>query len=307
MITRMSWFFIALIGPALFAACNHIDKYLINKYFKGGGAGALLIFSSLLSLLFIPVVFLFQPHLAHIGLADVSLLILGNVILNFSFVLYLQALSKGEAGMVVPLFQIVPIFSFVLAYLFLHETLSTHQILASLLIIAGAVSLSIDLAEKRLQFKLEVFLLMSVASFLIAVSAFIFKFVALQADYWTSIFWGYIGYALAGALLFIFVRKYRVQFWKVLRENKAGVLGANALSEMLYFIGSMIGRYASLLAPLALVQVVGGFQPLFIFLYRIVLTLFFPFLGKESLTRKLLLQKILAISVIIIGSILLFT
>lgn len=38
----MNWFLIALIPPTVWAATHHFDKYLLSKYFKGGGVGALL-------------------------------------------------------------------------------------------------------------------------------------------------------------------------------------------------------------------------------------------------------------------------
>jgi len=42
----MSWFLFALIGPALWALVNHIDKYIISKYFTGRGVGSLVLFTS---------------------------------------------------------------------------------------------------------------------------------------------------------------------------------------------------------------------------------------------------------------------
>ena len=43
----MQWFFIALIGPLMYALTNHIDKILLEKYFKNGGIGTILLFNSL--------------------------------------------------------------------------------------------------------------------------------------------------------------------------------------------------------------------------------------------------------------------
>jgi hypothetical protein len=56
----MEWFYIALAAPALWSAVNYIDKYLVEKYFKGGGIGALLIFSSLVGIIVIPFIPLFE-------------------------------------------------------------------------------------------------------------------------------------------------------------------------------------------------------------------------------------------------------
>ena len=33
----MNWFLIALLPPALWSVTNHFDKYLLSKFFKGGG------------------------------------------------------------------------------------------------------------------------------------------------------------------------------------------------------------------------------------------------------------------------------
>ena len=54
----MTWFLIALIGPFLYALSNHIDKILLSKYFKEGGAGTLILFSSLLAGTALPFIYL---------------------------------------------------------------------------------------------------------------------------------------------------------------------------------------------------------------------------------------------------------
>jgi len=57
----MNWFVIALIGPFLYAITNHIDKILLEKFFKDGGVGTLILFSSLLSVVALPVVLIAEP------------------------------------------------------------------------------------------------------------------------------------------------------------------------------------------------------------------------------------------------------
>ncbi len=63
----MNWFFLALIGPLLYASTNHIDKVLLEKYFKVGGVGALMLFSSLLSVLALPIFYLADPTVLSVG------------------------------------------------------------------------------------------------------------------------------------------------------------------------------------------------------------------------------------------------
>jgi uncharacterized membrane protein len=301
----MNWFTIALIAPALWSVTNHIDKYLVSKYFKGGGTGSLIIFSSLIGLFVFPVIYIFHPNVTNIE-TKYALLIGAN---GFLYVLgllpYIYALQKDEASIVVPLFQTIPVFSYILAFIVLGETLTTMQIFASLLVILGAIALSLDLIAKRPKFKKEVFGLMFLASFLVALNGLIFKFVAIQADFWATSFWEYVGFTVLAILLLLFIPSYRKQFVSVIKANKVPVLGLNGLNEVINIVAKLSMNFATLLAPLALVWVVNGFQPFFVFLYGLILTLFFPHFGTENLARKHIIQKIVAILIMFTGTLLL--
>ena len=48
----MQWYFLAFLSPLLWAISNHIDKYLLSRYFKNANSGVLAIFTGLLGLLF---------------------------------------------------------------------------------------------------------------------------------------------------------------------------------------------------------------------------------------------------------------
>ena len=301
----MNWFLIALLAPALWSVTNHIDKFLISKYFNGGGTGSLIIFSSLIGIFVLPIILIIHPSVVNISTPYAILIALNGFIYILGLLPYIYALGKDEASIVVPLFQTIPIFSYVLAYVFLGETLTTSQILASLLIISGAIGLSLDLGNGKVKFKKEVFGLMFLASFLVALNGFIFKFVAITSDFWTTSFWEYIGFSILAFLLIVFVKPYRNQFLSVIRSNRLPVLSLNALNEILNVLAKSAMSFATLLAPLALVWVVNGFQPFFVFTYGIILTIFFPHLSQESLIKKHLVQKLVFIFVMFIGTFLL--
>ncbi|MBU4142239.1 hypothetical protein KKE99_05225, partial [Patescibacteria group bacterium] len=84
-------------------------------------------------------------------------------------------------------------------------------------------------------------------------------------------------------------------------NNKRAVLGWNTTNEVLNIIAKIIMNFATLLAPLALVWVVNGFQPFFVLFFGIIITLFFPRFSKENLLKKHLAQKVIAILIIFIG------
>lgn len=297
----MNWFYIALIGPIIWAAENYIDKYLLQKYFKEGGVGGLLIFSSLISLLILPFIFMFAPDVLAISNFNKIIIIFESVLSIFAFLLYLYALEKEETSMVVPIFQTIPMFFLILGFIFLGEVISGRQLFGILLIISAAVALSLELAEK-VRLKSNILFLMLAASFLIAASGTIFKFVAIEAGFWATSFWNYVGFALMGIIFLMFVKKYRDEFFKVFEKGSKGIFALNLLNEILDVGAGLIFRFATLLAPIALVQAVNGFQPFFVFFYGSLITLLFPGIIKENLTKRHIAHKLISIIVLFIGT-----
>lgn len=299
----MTWFLAALLAPALWAVTNHIDKYLLDRYFKGGGEGALFIFSAVIGLFFIPIVAIIHPEALQYPLSLASLIALNGTLYIVGLMPYVYALQKGDTSVIIPLFQLVPVFSFGLAWILLGETLTAYQILGGVIIILGSAALSFEINEvKKLSFNKAAFWLMFLASFLLALSFLLFKYFALEATLLTTAFWEYVGFFLTSVALFVFIPVYRRQFLKVLKENKASVLSLNGINEMLNIFGKFVFNFASLLVPITLIWFVVGFQPLFVFAYGLILTLFFPGISKEKITKGHLAHRLITISIMLVGT-----
>ena len=301
----MNWFWIALITPLAHAAVNHIDKHLISKYLKGGEVGSLVLFSALFAVFALPIIAIIDHGVFSINGRDVVILMINGGLLVLAYICYFYALAKDEASFVAPLFQMVPVLGFILGYAILGETLTLFEIIGSLIVICGAIILSLDLSEGAVGLKKTVILFMFGSSALYAINGILFKFVAeTQQRFWPSLFWDFLGKVAFGILIFMFIGSYRRQFIAVLKENRFSILALSSLNEVLAIFGEGALVFATLLAPVVLVQVVSGFQPMFVFIYGVILTLFFPSLGKESLSKKHILQKIVGVFVIMGGSIL---
>lgn len=299
----MTWFWIALIGPALYAATNHIDKYLLSKYLHDAAIGALIIFSALFGLVATPIILAFHPELLSITLGQASVLIFSGALVIGSILCYFYALNEDEATFVVPFYQTIPIFAFILGYAILGETLTRIQLLAAIIVLLGAAILSFDLTGETIRFKHRVVVLMLIASCSYAVSDILFKLVALDQGYWNSTFWTLIGKALVGAVFFIAIRPYRQSFLRLLKNAGGRIISLNSLNETLTLGADLAIQYAVLLAPVALVLLVNAFQPFFVFLIGALLTLVLPHVSQENLHRHIVIQKIVGILIIIGGSI----
>lgn len=298
----MNWFFFALIGTLLYACANHTDKYIISRYLKNGEVGALIIFSSIFSVIALPIVLFIHPSVFNISLFQGVVLAINSMLVVVAVLFYFYALQKDEVSYVVPFYQTIPVFAFILGYFILSETISLPQGLASIVIIIGALILSFDLNLEKIRFKKNVVFFMLGASLLYAINGVVFKLIAVNEGFWPSTFWGLVGKIVLGFAFLAFIPKYRNQFFMMVKENKIAVLSLNSLSESLFIVGEAITQYATLLAPVALVLLVNAFQPLFVFIIGITLTFLFPKLGKESLNKKSLIQKIIGIGLIIIGA-----
>jgi drug/metabolite transporter (DMT)-like permease len=297
----MSWFFIALWAPFLLACANHNDKFLLSRYLKEKHIGPIVIGSSLFSGAAIPIVLFIQPDVYDVSLVQGFALVATGMLSVFAAVCYLYALEVDEASFVTPFYQTVPIFAYVLGYFILGETITPAQGLGSLVIIAGALALSLEFGRRGIRFKRKVVALMLAASFLSAINGVVFKLIAVEKGFWVSLFWGFAGQVTAGLTFLVCAPGYRRDFLGLFQQRRVAVLGLIALSRTLFSVSEAVTLYATLLAPVALVLVVNSFQPLFVFAFGIVLTLFLPRVAKESLGRMKMLQKGAGIGLMLVG------
>ena len=298
----MNWFLVALINPIAHAFVNHFDKYLLSKYLKGGTVGSLILFSSLFAVVALPILLIISPGaFSSVTLHQALILMVNGAFLTAAIIFYLYALDTDEASYVAPFFQLIPVFGFIFGYFILNEVLASHQIFAGLLILLGSFLLSLELSGNGAKIKSKLILLMVGSSFFYAINAVIFKLIASEQGFVDSLFWDMAGKFLFGLILFFAITSYRKQFIKLLKTSGKTVISLNVINEIIGLIGEWALILAVLYAPVALVQLVGGLQPLFVLIIGVLITLFLPSFGKESLERKFLVQKIVGIVIITAG------
>jgi drug/metabolite transporter (DMT)-like permease len=303
----MQWFFIALGAPFLWAIVNIFDQYLVIKYTKGErGSGGLVLFSSLIGIFVAVLIGIFTSGIFAIPILDKILLIITGGITIAWIILYLFTLQIENISAVVPWFLTIPVFGYGLGYIFLQETLSIQQLLGSFVVLLGVFLISIDFSGQKKKFKWRPVFYMLLACFLIAISGVIFKYVTIGDNFWISSFWEYAGLGGFGVLLYLFVPKYRAEFMLMNRQGGKKIFTLNTISEILTIIGNLLTNYAILLAPVAMVYLVSSFQPAIVLFLTLFATKFFPNIAKENLTKDILLPKVIAIAVMIIGSAILF-
>lgn len=310
----MTWFLVALIGPFLYAMTNHIDKHLLGKYFKEGGVGTLMMFSSLLSVLILPVVFIGEivvhgyASVLSIGLVNTLALCATGLLYALLVWSYLKALEEAEASVTIVFYQLVPVIGYILGYFILGETLSQMQLIAMGIIIFGTSIIAIEMdSTDGFKIRRRTSIYMTTAATCWALSSVIFKAVALEENVWVSLFWENAMLVIVGIFFFVFIPTYRQHFLSALKNNSAAILSLNVTNEVLYMTGNAIVAFAFLMAPISLVLLTESFQPIFVLAIGVFLTIFFPNLGSEKIEARHLAQKIIAITITGIGTYLLLS
>jgi len=302
----MTWLFFAFSAPVLWAASTHIDKYLVERFFKHSGVAVLMVFTALIGLVPLPLIAAFQPGICSVPLSSIAVISGSGVLYMAGMFFYLQALQSEEASVVAPFYQATPLFGYVLAYLVLGETLTAKQMGGGLLIVFGTLLVSLGPSSVKARFKLRLVVLMLSCALVLAISTTIFKVFAIAEEFWTTVFWTFVGEAAFGIVL-LAMPGCRRKFVLSLKANTGAMLAINGANELINLGGSLGARYALLLAPLSLVQAIGSTTTLFVFLFGVVLTIFLPRLGHEDLSPRNLAQKgvsagLVAIGVVLVGS-----
>lgn len=304
-----NWFWIALLGPLLWSFVNHLDKYILFKYFKTRGVESLMVFSCLSGAFVLPISLFFSGNLIFdLSIFYIFILIFCGILSAIGFYFYLRAMDLEEVSVIIPLFQLLPVFSYFLGYFILGETLNLKQILFALIILFGAFILSLEIdIDRSFILKKKALLFVAFSCFSFALYDVLFKKIALTNSFWISAFWQYAGLFFVGLSLVFFNKIYRKSLIDIFYPFKIKFFLINLLSEFLYILGNLFTNYATLLAPVVLVLVVGSYQPLFTFIIALFMTVFLPKIVTERISKGHILHRVISIAIILVGSYLFYT
>ena len=211
----------------------------------------------------------------------------------------LRAMRSEEVSRIIPVVNTFPIFVAILAVPILGEALGYAEWLAILITVAGAVLISIrrdsDGQGVHLHKPLVVLI---VSSMLFGVATVASKYALEYISFWNM----YSINALCLGTIFLFSSA-RPRILKELRDmaQRNQVLALLLLNECIAVGGIILSFWAIERGPVSLVSTIMSTRPAFVFLYALALSLFFPAVLDEHLSKGVLVTKIVAISLIIGG------
>lgn len=292
----MNWLYFVILATFTWSVTNVMDKFLIDK--RVDHPLVLTIFvrttSTIPLLLLIPFVGFSLPQTDFIGW-----ILLASVFAAGGNIIFYKAIHIEEVSRTIPLFQFIPIFVLFISFISLGEILGFFEYIGFVVIIIGGLVISSKHLSRLLKVE-KVFWIVVFGSLLYAVSYVIMKYVLSNVEYWNAFI---LLWATQTVLIFSLMGSRRVRkqaklyIKKIDRKDKFIIL-VNSFTSIWAFIFSY---FAISLGPVTLVEAAGNIQLVFIFLWAVLFTRFLPHVLKEEFDRKITIQKISGILLIIIG------
>lgn len=290
-----TWFLFALAAAMLWALDNILDKHLLtggrlNAYSYNILTNLNDILPAILIPFFLPV--RLDPVFSWVA-------ILFGALTVWSLLYYNKAMMKEEASRISSFEWTSPIFVVILSYIIFGEVLSFWAYVGILSIVAGAFIIS---HKKRGKIIISPVLgIMVLFSFLFAVGDIVSDFSLNYMDFWSFFFWASIGSVFSSMLMLGFP-KIRAGFLADVKNLKIKIFLMVLSVSVIYYIAEIFFYAALSLGPVSLVVAVVAVQPMFTFIYALLLSFYKPEFLKEQIDGFNIVTKLLGILTIMCGA-----
>jgi uncharacterized membrane protein len=274
-----------------------IDKIVVSKWTKNPYQP--LVVTGFFSLISALVVCLIKE--IDISIYAVPCILLGMFYMG-NFILYFKLMQRADVSRFTPFTVVSNIFILILATILLKENLRFLQYIGIVVITLGALLLSIE-GKEKLKWSPAIKLLL-VYVVMLSLTAIANKYLLGFVDFWTLFFYENIGVFIVS--LPIIFNNFK-GLLETVKEHGKKVIGFILISETLAIVSLLLLLAAFSLGPVSLVNAFGSLRLIAIFIISLILSQLFPQILKEDYSnKKVIIQKMLATILMVIGSFLIF-
>ncbi|MFA6421952.1 MAG: GRP family sugar transporter [Candidatus Buchananbacteria bacterium] len=299
----MLWMFVIAIAYFLNASAVTIDKFLLSKKMQNPAVYSF--FISVLSLLGVVLI----PFGFHFVSLEQTLIAFGTgIVFTFAYLFMFYALNGNEATRITPFMGgLQPIFVFFLAWIFLGEFLSPMAIIAFVVIVIGTIIISRqhDKNKKQQSISRKSYIYAIISTLLFAIAYTLTKYVYIEDGFITGFVLTRIGTAI-GALLLLIPPKNLKDIINEIKKPKQKTGGLFLVGQGAGALSFILVSYAiAISSSVAIVNASRGLEYVFLLLIIGALSIKYPKLLKEKMSRAIIWRKTIATMCIIIGLVLL--
>ncbi|MCX6810726.1 MAG: DMT family transporter [Candidatus Berkelbacteria bacterium] len=292
----MSWTWLALLAGMTLAVVNINDKYVVSNLVKRPVVP--LMFFGFLAIISAIIVY-FISGFGSLSTSNILLGLIGGVVYAGMTLFYFYGIKDSEVSAAIPLFQSSPVFIAIFAAMFLGEHFSFIKYVAIGLIVMSAYLIGYKKGE-RFKFS-KSFWFMIFAAICCAISQVITKYLVGFTDYWTVFSYLRIGSFLA-IIPLVFIYKNDLVY--AAKDNGLKSFSLMTMSEILNLTAVALMTAAAVTGYVTLTNALSSVQPLFVLVFAILISIFYPKILKEEIGRDAIVIKVIAIILMITGAIL---
>ena len=293
----MNWADSAVLSAAILAAVNIIDSHLITK--RMPSLQAFLIPAGIIAIIYGGIMISLFPPPQDIGATPLLIAIASSILRGIGILLFLYVMQTEEVSRVIPVVSIHPVFVAIMAVPLLGETLAYLEWIAIIITVAGAVLIStkLDWGSVPRWVGKSLFLPLT-ASILLATANLTSKYAMEYISFWNMYAIG----ALGMALVFLTASLRPVAF-RQLRSLRRPVPTMSLLvcNETLAPIAALLLFWSIERGPVSLVSAITGAQPVFVFIYALILSRLSSVLLEQRIGRGTMALRFAAIGMIVGG------
>lgn len=292
----MLWVILSILAALIWAVVSTIDKYVLTKWIRNPIVPVMVL--GVVGLIAGLIVYLFHGF-SELSYFNIFLAFISGVLYILMSMFYFKAAKIEEISRVVPLFYLTPLFVLIFATLFLGEIFTPIKYVGIFLLVIGAILISSKKFIKIGLGKASWFMILSVIS--LSIYEILLKYLLNFADFWTIFSYTRIGTIFALIPIFYFSFS---DLRKTVKDHGKKVVGAISFNESLNLIGVLLITIATAIGYISLVSSLSSVEPFFVLLFAVILSIFYPKILKEEITRHTLEVKLIAIVVMFIGAVL---
>ncbi len=305
----MSWVFLALLSPLVFAIVNFLDKFIVENLIPD--VRAMAVFGGIIGG-FYGIVLWVVSGFPVIPAGDALLLLSSGMLTMLGAPVYFKVVAIEETSRLIVLAQCTPIFVLIFSLIFFRDSLSPEQLLGFILILMAAVGISLvqqphAATEPKKGFQLsQSFWLMLIVTFFVAWSFLLGGNIRGEYPAIEIVVYVLLGLGLGSLGLYLFVGDIRRAFSMTTRTASSRALLIIGASESVFVLARLLAALAVAdpKAATSIVSVLGSVGVFYGIGIGWLLTILIPAIYREDISRSGLTRK-LALSMVMFAGIIL--
>jgi len=275
---------------------NIIDSHLLSK--RMPSLRAFLLPVAIIHLIYGSILFALFPLPEDIGLWPILVTVASGLLRTSAVIIMLNSLKREEVSQVVPVVYTYPIFVAVMSVPLLGESLDFLDWLAIVIVVIGAVMVSVEKSPSGVSRLRGKMLLLFGSSLLFAMADITSKYALAYISFWNM--FSLTTFCMSATFLLISARPYTIRQLINLKQRNQ-VMGLVVFNETLAPMGIVLSFWALQRGPVSLVSTILSSRPMFVLIFALILGRLSPAFLEWHPDKGTLALRLVATAMIVCG------